>query len=243
MVDQLNHIFPLAGRVLLDIGASPHGYAMERALKEDVSLYVGVGLDVEEPEYVLGKRGNVGILFNMDAMSLKFPDSSFDVVFSISVLEHVSDVSSVLAEMYRVLKPDGRALVSFEPVWTCSYGHHLHHFPSCSGLIPPWAHLMWAPAKMREHLLNSWPEDAPLTVQEAIDWIYFGDSINRVGIREFQELIDKSPFKLSWKAPLREEKENFDPVVIEQASVKTGLTPDELTTKGLTLLMSKASVK
>ncbi|NQT32905.1 MAG: class I SAM-dependent methyltransferase [Candidatus Omnitrophica bacterium] len=243
MVDQLNDILPLTGCLLLDIGASPHGYAMERALEQNVNLYIGIGLDIAMQEYVLGKRDNVGMLLNMDATSLKFPDAIFDVVFSISVFEHVSDVSSVLAEMYRVLKPGGCALISFEPVWNCSYGHHLHHFPSCSGLIPPWAHLTWAPEKMREHLFDRWPKDAPLSVEEAVAWIYFGNSINRVNIREFEELIDKSPLKVSWKVDLREDKKSFDPLTIEQTSVETGLTADELTTKGLSLLMSKGSMK
>jgi len=243
MIDQLNDIFPLTGCLLLDVGASPHGYAMERALQHNITLYIGIGLDIAMQEYVFGERDNVGILLNMDAMSLKFPDAIFDVVFSISVFEHVSDVSSVLAEIYRVLKPGGCALISFEPVWSCSYGHHLHHFPSCSKLIPPWAHLTWPPGKMRKHLFDRWPKDAPLSLEEAVDWIYFGNSINRVNIREFQELIDKSPLKVSWKVDLREDKKSFDPLTIAQTSVETGLTPNELTTKGLSLLMSKGSMK
>ncbi len=76
----------------------------------------------------------------------------FDLVFSISTLEHVQDVDATLSEIARVLKPGGQALLTFEPVWSCSYGHHLHHFGDCADLLPPWAHLTHTPERMRESL-------------------------------------------------------------------------------------------
>jgi SAM-dependent methyltransferase/uncharacterized protein YbaR (Trm112 family) len=47
-----------------------------------------------------------------DARHLPFPDDSFDVVFSYSVLQHLApdDVEAAIAECARVLKPNGYAL-------------------------------------------------------------------------------------------------------------------------------------
>jgi SAM-dependent methyltransferase len=42
-----------------------------------------------------------------DAHDLPFPDASFDAVFAEAVLEHVCDPQRVVAEITRVLKPDG----------------------------------------------------------------------------------------------------------------------------------------
>ena len=52
-----------------------------------------------------------------DARELPFPDASFDVVFSLSAIEHFGrprDVARAAREMGRVLKPGGHALVATE---------------------------------------------------------------------------------------------------------------------------------
>jgi 2-polyprenyl-3-methyl-5-hydroxy-6-metoxy-1,4-benzoquinol methylase len=47
-----------------------------------------------------------------DVMSMSFPDASFDVVASMETIEHMEDVGGYLAELRRVLKPNGRAILS-----------------------------------------------------------------------------------------------------------------------------------
>jgi SAM-dependent methyltransferase len=235
-VDDLNAIYPLKGALLLDVGASPHGYALERALEDGATLYVGVGLDIARSEHVVGDRGNVGILFDTDAASLQFPAGMFDLVLSISTLEHVSDVDAVLSEIARVLKPGGLALFTFEPIWSCSYGHHLHHFGNCAKLVPPWAHLTRTPEQMRELLTGRWPEDAPLSLDQAIEWTYSSQAINRLTVRDFRDRFSRCPLKLEWTVDLKEE---VDPVEARRVAHLTGLSPDELATKGLSVLLRK----
>ena len=46
-----------------------------------------------------------------DAAALGAPDRSFDVTVSIHVLEYVENPDQAIAEMFRVLKPGGRALI------------------------------------------------------------------------------------------------------------------------------------
>ena len=52
-VNELNKVRPLREAFVLDIGASPHGYALERTLEHGARLYVGVGLDVSRPQVVI----------------------------------------------------------------------------------------------------------------------------------------------------------------------------------------------
>ena len=48
MLDIFDPLRPLAGRSPGDIGASPHGFALEWALRKDVSSYTGIGLGIHE---------------------------------------------------------------------------------------------------------------------------------------------------------------------------------------------------
>jgi len=46
-----------------------------------------------------------------DITRLSFPDASYDIIFCSHVLEHVEDDKKALAELYRVLKPGGFAII------------------------------------------------------------------------------------------------------------------------------------
>jgi SAM-dependent methyltransferase len=50
-------------------------------------------------------------LVKADATALPFPDATFDAAASIQVYEYVADLSTALAELHRVLRPGGRALI------------------------------------------------------------------------------------------------------------------------------------
>lgn len=54
---------------------------------------------------------------------IPFPDGHFDVVFSNMVFEHVHDLAGVLAELKRVLKPDGVMLHLFPTLEVWREGH------------------------------------------------------------------------------------------------------------------------
>ena len=49
-----------------------------------------------------------------NAAALKFEDQSIDIVCCVSALEHMFEWEKVLKEIYRVLKPGGRAVMTFD---------------------------------------------------------------------------------------------------------------------------------
>ena len=63
--------------------------------------------------------------------SLDFPDEFFDTAVNIAVLHHIPNVTHVLGELFRVLKPGGFCLVK-EPITTLG----AWHLPRKSGLAP-----------------------------------------------------------------------------------------------------------
>jgi ubiquinone/menaquinone biosynthesis C-methylase UbiE len=68
-----------------------------------------------------------------NAESLDFPDSEFDFVFSISVLEHIKNPEKALQEMFRVLKPGGKLLLGID-YFHAPGGNHLYDY-----IFFPWA--------------------------------------------------------------------------------------------------------
>lgn len=76
------------------------------------------GLEVNQVLYDIAKENAAayGITadFQMyDGVHIPYPDNSFDFIYSLSVLEHVSDLPGLMKEASRVLKPGGRFYVSF----------------------------------------------------------------------------------------------------------------------------------
>jgi ubiquinone/menaquinone biosynthesis C-methylase UbiE len=58
----------------------------------------------------LGQANNVKISGKVvNAMSIDFPDNSFDVVYASNLLHHLPDPRTAIQEMHRVLKPGGKA--------------------------------------------------------------------------------------------------------------------------------------
>jgi len=53
----------------------------------------------------------------MDAHRLGFRDSTFDEIYCFEVLEHVESPMKVLRELKRVLKSDGRVIITVPNVW------------------------------------------------------------------------------------------------------------------------------
>jgi SAM-dependent methyltransferase len=105
----LEQTFPKTARVL-DIGA----YSSEILCvlhRLGFSQLAGIDLNgrVREMPYRESVRYQVG-----DFLRTPFPDRSFDVVTSISVIEHGLDPAALLREMARLLGPGGCFVASFD---------------------------------------------------------------------------------------------------------------------------------
>jgi SAM-dependent methyltransferase len=91
----------------------------------------------EYPELIESKLFGTAILPMADN-KIPFPDNHFDLVVNNQVMEHVEDLDSVLSEIDRVLKPNGRILSVFPDRDTWREGHceipFLHWFPKGSRL-------------------------------------------------------------------------------------------------------------
>lgn len=97
----------LQGR-LLDFGCGRKPY--ENLF--DVSEYIGV--DVKESGHN-HKRSKVDVYY--DGKQLPFENGSFDSIFCTEVMEHLFNPDESIAEMFRVLKTNGRLLLTVPFAW------------------------------------------------------------------------------------------------------------------------------
>jgi SAM-dependent methyltransferase len=85
----------------------------------DVDEYIGVDYQAEGETY---EQSAVDVFY--DGRTLPFPDGHFDSIFSSEVFEHIFNLSEILPELHRVLKPGGKILI------TCPFAFGEHEIPS-----------------------------------------------------------------------------------------------------------------
>lgn len=101
------------GEHVLDIGAGPGFLAMEIAEQTGPGGRV-LGIDMSDAMVHRATRRNDRAWLSYaqgDATDLPVEDASFDVVVSTQVAEYMADLTPFCAEIARVLKPGGRAVI------------------------------------------------------------------------------------------------------------------------------------
>jgi SAM-dependent methyltransferase len=110
MTEQMQHLAD--GSLVLDVG----GVRLRKRGQFDIADYpvetISVNLIGDKAPHV-----------RADAARLPFQATSFDAAVCTEVLEHVPDPRPVIGEMYRVLKPGGRVLI------TVPFLHRIHGDP------------------------------------------------------------------------------------------------------------------
>lgn len=114
-----------AGSSVLDVGAGPGALALElagfgcRVSAIDVSAEMVARTRHRADTAGLGRQVETGV---MDAVSLGYPDGSFDAAISAFGIVLVPDAAAALAEMARVVRPGGRVAVV---TWTAPERYEL----------------------------------------------------------------------------------------------------------------------
>jgi SAM-dependent methyltransferase len=101
-------VAPKISGQLLDVGCGSKPY---RNLFVNVDRYIGLEFDTPE------SRAAGYADFFYDGNHFPFDNASFDVVVSNQVLEHVFNPEEFLNEIFRILKPEGKVLLSVPFVW------------------------------------------------------------------------------------------------------------------------------
>lgn len=106
----ISHI-PVGSKVL-DVGCGRLA-AFLRAISPRIEQGIGVDFKVKEIQFE-----NIQTVQLRLAHELPFADESFDVVTMLAVLEHIEHEKPILQEIYRVLKPGGKLVLTVPSVWS-----------------------------------------------------------------------------------------------------------------------------
>ncbi len=109
--DPLVNYKSLQNKDVLEIGVGCGSNA--QLLAKHASSFTGIDI-TDYAVKATRKRLNCfklnGNIIHMDAEKLEFRDNSFDFIWSWGVIHHSSDTKKVLKEIYRVLRPGGKAV-------------------------------------------------------------------------------------------------------------------------------------
>jgi SAM-dependent methyltransferase len=166
----------VAGKVVLDFGCGHGQEAIEVARHGAKHV---VGLDIQEKNLMIARARQAAAGISNCTFAQHF-DSKADVILSIDSFEHFGHPDQILKEMARLLKPDGKVVVSFGPPWYHPKGGHFPLFV--------WAHLL-----LTEKSLMTWRSKYKPDGAKRFHEVAGG--LNQMSVRKFERLLADSPLK------------------------------------------------
>jgi len=180
----LVHTYVGESSCVLDLGAgSGWNPRYDTRLKGRCRQSVGLDLD---PRIADNPRLDGAVLG--DICTVPLADDTFDVVFSVMVLEHLPDPARCAAEVWRILKPGGHFLVITPNV--------CHYVALASRLTPHWFH-RWFARKMWAAEREAFPTYYQVNTLRSFPRPFEAAGFETVEVRAVEPL----PNYLSFSAP------------------------------------------
>lgn len=206
----LSRYISIEGKDVLEIGGAQSGEAAHPFLNDGAASVSITGLDHIQEETIISEKLRI-LRANALSLSSVFRPGSFDVVYGLSIVEHIPSPKAFLNEVHTVLKPGGIAYFEGNPLWSSPKGHHLwvatwggsyQHKATANYLfdkflkikssnpLPDWSHLLMTQDQMRDYLnAKRLPN---VDIECIVDWVYCSDQINRLNMSEIAESYSHS---------------------------------------------------
>jgi len=198
-----------SGKRVLDMGCGAAGKSLYFASKGALKV---TGADIV-PEYEkesaeLARSLGLSDKFEFvlaSALSLPFPDKSFDTIIMNDFFEHVGDPEAALKEARRLCAPGGRIYINFPPYYH-PLGAHLS-----DAVNIPWVQLFWSESAMiaaYRALVKGLPDEekrTSLRFSAGPDGREHITYINRMTLKKFKRVLKKAGIKPAYyrEVPLR----------------------------------------
>ncbi len=172
-----NRFLPLEEKSILEVGCGDGGIV--KAFGERSKC---IGIDIFERRDEKGRpmleKNNINYKI-YDGKQFPFPDNHFDIVCSFATMEHFSDPDNVLKEMKRVLKNEGKILISFAPFYY-PLGSHLYRY-----IFIPWCHIIFP----KKSLLKAYHKLSGR-------WYPFDRNLNKMSHKRFMGMIASTELQI-----------------------------------------------
>jgi SAM-dependent methyltransferase len=197
---------------VLEIGSDVDGRVLSELLSRGVDRAVGINplIDADDAARMSARLPAGSSIERLDLRDSGLAASSFGAIFSIAVFEHLLDFDACLSEMHRLLVPGGRVYAAFGPIWSSSLGHHvfadvegvhLRHWDPERNPIEDHAHLLLGEDELRRQIART---RGDALADAAIEWIYRGDSLNRLFYEDYTAAFERSLLRVIRLTPDRE---------------------------------------
>ena len=207
----------IQGRRVLEIGGNSDCVAAQHFANAGAAQVVVSGLyhvDDSRPT-----NNPLIAVQRVDALDLAnaYPAESFDIIYGISILEHIPNPDKLLAQIWHVLSKNGIVFLQGAPIWSGPWGHHIwlntwtdhttvcYQFLPTESLvargvkvinpIPDWAHILCTPEEMAARLATQQIPDED--IKKILFAVYDGDAINRQSASDIYKAIHRSPFLIA----------------------------------------------
>lgn len=135
----------LKGKRVLEIGPGGGGHSC--LFKKYGAEMVAADITPERAISTASKlslmEGPDSLGFNADGENLPFADNSFDIVYSNGVLHHSVDTDKCIEEVYRVLKPGGKAVIMLYSRHSSAYWLNIVPRAIITGEMFRWPEPQW----------------------------------------------------------------------------------------------------
>jgi len=115
----LRHGFFEGGQWVLDVGSGFHSPLAPVIAEQHAQI---ISLDLQNG-WRWRQKGALDVIG--DGLDLPFADGLFDRVLSVSVLEHLENYPQMIRELWRVLRPGGRLMVTFDVTLRQRWNHRI----------------------------------------------------------------------------------------------------------------------
>jgi SAM-dependent methyltransferase len=182
----------LEGKRVADIGCGDGIIDLGLAVKGRPEELIGYDLMDVDSEGLLRAARAAGVVEELPSalrfersapVNIPAPDEHFDLVTSWSVFEHVDDPVGLLADIRRVIKPNGCFFLQLWPFFDSEHGGHLwHHYDG------PFPHHL----RRDEDIIDDVQGDVATDPRRSADDEY--RSLNRITLEDLQRALLRNRF-------------------------------------------------